>query len=108
MITDFKPKTYIIRSIKEYQITFFCDLCSNSYTTKLISISNELDALEVAKNEARIHFNNCKNCNSWVCDEHYNEFRMMCTNCAPRLCPNCGSKLEKKHQFCTKCGSAIQ
>lgn len=108
MKTDFKPKSFIVRSNKEYQFTFFCDLCSSSFVSNLICINNEEEALEVAKREARVFFNNCKNCNSWVCDEHYNEFRMMCTNCAPRICQNCGTILEKKNQFCTKCGNAIE
>lgn len=108
MKTDFKPKSFIVRSNKEYQFTFFCDLCANSVTSSLICINNEEEALEAAKKEVKIFFNYCKNCGSWVCDEHFNEFRMMCINCSPRVCQNCGTILEKKNQFCTKCGSGIE
>lgn len=108
MKPDFITKSFVVRSNKDFQITFFCDLCANSFTSNIDSVSKEEEALEIAKKEARIFFNHCKNCNSWVCDEHFNEFRMMCTSCAPRICQSCGIILEKKNQFCTKCGKGME
>ncbi len=105
MSTDFTPKSFIARSNKEYQFTFFCDLCNMSFTSSLINVGNQKEALEIAKKEIRMYFNYCQKCNSWVCDEHFNENKMMCTDCAPRICSNCGLKVEKKDQFCTKCGT---
>lgn len=104
MSADFTPKSFVVRSNKEYRFTFFCDLCTNSFTSGSININNEEEALEVAKKEVRTFFNYCKKCNRWVCDEHFNENKMMCTDCAPRVCRNCGANVEKKNQFCTKCG----
>lgn len=107
MKPDFKPKSFIVRTSKDFQFTFFCDLCANNFTSNIISTNSEEEALEIAKKESKMFFNHCINCNSWVCDEHFNEFRMMCTNCAPRICQDCGIILEKKNQFCTKCGRGI-
>jgi hypothetical protein len=41
-------------------------------------------AFELAQNEARQHFHRCPNCNSYVCDQCYNEDAGLCVSCAPR------------------------
>ena len=41
-------------------------------------------AFERAQNEARQHFHRCPNCNSYVCDQCWNEDTGLCTRCSPR------------------------
>ena len=41
-------------------------------------------AFEMAQNEAKKHFHRCPNCNSYVCDQCYNEDTGLCTRCSPR------------------------
>ena len=88
-----------------FRFTFFCDLCGDGYTTGIIPAQSVAVARESAQSEARLHFNRCQNCHRWVCDEHYNENRLLCTACAPRVCGKCGHQLVKGNQFCTICGA---
>jgi len=41
-------------------------------------------AFERAQNEAKKRFRRCPSCNSYVCDQCWNEDEGLCTNCAPR------------------------
>ncbi len=41
-------------------------------------------AFERAQNEAKQHFHRCPSCNSYVCDQCFNEDEGMCVKCAPR------------------------
>ena len=41
-------------------------------------------AFERAKNEAMQHFHRCPSCNSYVCDQCWNEDEGLCVKCAPR------------------------
>ncbi|MDR1816221.1 MAG: zinc ribbon domain-containing protein [Clostridiales Family XIII bacterium] len=41
-------------------------------------------AFEHAQNEAKQHFHRCPNCNSYVCDQCWNEDTGLCVKCAPR------------------------
>jgi len=88
-----------------FRFTFFCTICGAGYTTPLIPEGDQRLALSLAEQDARLHFNRCQRCHTWVCDEHFNENCMMCTVCAPRVCLQCGSVVPKGDQFCTNCGS---
>ncbi|MEL7624365.1 MAG: hypothetical protein AAGU12_12365 [Clostridiales bacterium] len=89
---------------KGFCFTFFCDLCNNSYTTPVIAAEDYKTALLLGERDGRLHFNRCQCCHRWVCDEHFNENRMMCTDCLPRICGGCGAFVPKGNQFCTTCG----
>lgn len=103
----FTPKRRTEQSEDGYRFTFSCELCSHSYTTPVFPTRSLREALPLGERDARRHFNRCGRCHRWVCDEHYNENRMMCTECAPRICVQCGASLLRDAQFCTLCG-AIQ
>ncbi|NLB10770.1 MAG: hypothetical protein GX834_06865 [Clostridiaceae bacterium] len=80
---NFTSKSTMTEENDGYRFTFFCDLCDEGYSTRLISAENAKEAYELAKNEARQHFNRCYSCHRWVCDEHYNEDYLLCIKCAP-------------------------
>jgi len=42
------------------------------------------NAFVKASNEAKQHFHRCPNCNSYACDQCYNETTGLCTKCSPR------------------------
>ncbi len=81
---DFTPKIAMTEEDGRFRFTFFCDLCDGGFTTKHISASTVKEAFERAREEARPCFNRCHRCHRWICDSHYNEDVMMCTDCAPR------------------------
>lgn len=80
----FTLKCTMLRQRGSYRFIFFCDLCDASYTTSLIDAQTQKQALELAQQEARRHFNLCHFCRRWICDMHYNEDEMMCVQCAPK------------------------
>ena len=83
MTRAFTPKYTVIRAKGKYWFTFYCQLGGESYTTPVI-VSDSLEkALELARNDARLHFNRCRKCHRWICDAAYNEDKMMCLLCAP-------------------------
>ncbi|MDR2698922.1 MAG: zinc ribbon domain-containing protein [Candidatus Methanoplasma sp.] len=41
-------------------------------------------AFDKAQNEARQHFHRCPGCNTYACDQCWNEDATLCTTCAPR------------------------
>lgn len=88
-----------------FRFTFFCAVCGGGYTTPLITESSTRIALRLAEQAARLHFNRCQRCFRWVCDEHFNENSMMCTNCDPPICQLCAASVPKGFQFCTVCGA---
>ncbi|MDD2955182.1 MAG: zinc-ribbon domain-containing protein [Oscillospiraceae bacterium] len=102
---DFTAKCRVFRDGDVYQYTFFCDICENGYTTSPVQASGPGEAQALAEAEARLHFNWCRRCRRWVCDEHFNENQMMCTDCAPRICLHCGAEILRGDQFCTRCGT---
>jgi hypothetical protein len=42
------------------------------------------NAFDRSQNEAKQHFHRCPNCNSYSCDQCWNEDATLCTKCAPR------------------------
>jgi hypothetical protein len=42
------------------------------------------NAFEKAQNESQRHFHRCPGCNSYACDQCWNEDATLCTKCAPR------------------------
>ena len=100
----FTAKCRMEQQADGFRFTFFCALCSGGYTTSLIVASHQRVALPLAEQKARLHFNLCQHCHRWVCDEHFNENRMMCTDCVPRICKVCGAPVAKGDQYCTVCG----
>ena len=81
---DFTPKSAMAEENGTFRFSFFCELCEGGCTTEPISAATVKDAFEYAQREARPFFNRCHHCHRWVCDSHYNEDVMMCTDCAPR------------------------
>ncbi len=67
-----------------YRFRFHCAQCDESHTTGCFCADSVEEAYAQAAVEARSSFNGCHRCGQWVCDEHYNEDEMMCTQCAPR------------------------
>lgn len=65
-----------------YYFSFSCELCDGGYTTGSIMADSIGEALQIARREARPHFNCCHRCHRWICDAHYNIDEMMCTECA--------------------------
>lgn len=102
----FTPKCRTEQLESGYRFTFSCELCDHSYTTPVFPGPTRGEALRMAEQDARLRFNRCACCRRWVCDEHYNENRMMCTVCAPRICQACGAALLRDAQFCTVCGAS--
>lgn len=101
----FTAKCRTVREEKGFRLTFFCEICGGGYTTPFIPCDTLKDALRLGERDARLHFNRCGCCHRWVCDEHFNENRMMCTDCIPRICARCESPVPKENQFCTVCGA---
>lgn len=101
----FTAKCLTIREERGFRLTFFCEICGIGYTTQLILCDTLKDALRLGEQDARLHFNRCQCCYRWVCDDHFNENRMMCTDCVPRICSICGFHVPKGDQFCMFCGA---
>lgn len=80
----FTSKSTMVQGNGIYGFTFFCDLCDFGYTTTPVVAQSTKEARERAQQEARQHFNRCQKCHRWVCDEHYNENEMTCTECTPK------------------------
>jgi predicted nucleic acid-binding Zn ribbon protein len=93
--------------------TFFCGVSGAAvYTTDPICAADENAALEIAKREAKRHFNFCWECGVWIGDKAYNIDEMKCVNCAPftvvpRYCPECGSPVRAGSEKCPRCESLI-
>lgn len=83
-MTDFPQKCTISQEGELYCFTFFCELCGTGYTVKTIGAADVNTANTIAAKEAMRYFNRCHKCGKWVCDAHYNEDVMLCTDCAPR------------------------
>ena len=101
----FTPKCRILREGGSCRFTFFCGICEHRYTTPPLQAENAGEARLKAEADARLHFNWCPKCGRWVCDEHFNEGRTMCTDCAPRVCRVCGARVPRGDQYCTSCGA---
>lgn len=100
----FTAKCRAIREGLGFRLTFSCDLCDVGYTTPLLLSHTPEEALRLGEQDARMHFNRCECCHRWVCDEHFNENRMTCTDCVPRICSKCGAAAYKNEKFCSICG----
>jgi hypothetical protein len=105
MIPMFTAKCRTVREDKGFRLTFFCEICCGGYTTPLFLCDTLKEALRLGEQDARLHFNRCEGCHRWVCDEHFNENWMMCTDCMPRICAKCGSSVPKSEQYCTVCSA---
>lgn len=90
-----------------FRLTFFCEICGSGYTTPLFLCNTPQEALRLGEQDARLHFNRCLRCHRWVCDEHFNENRLMCTDCVPRICARCNSPVSKGSTFCSVCGAPL-
>ena len=88
-----------------WQVVFSCGLCGKEYAVLVPQAGQPEQALALAAAEAKLHFNWCRHCGVWVCDEHFNENRGLCTRCAPRICAACGAGVPAGDQFCTVCGA---
>ena len=102
----FTPHCRFLAKDDGYLLTFFCEICECGYTPPTIHADSLQEARQLAEPDARLHFNWCHSCERWVCDEHFNENKMLCTECAPLVCSSCGAKVKKGDQFCTVCGIA--
>lgn len=80
---NFTSKSTMLFENGAYRFHFACELCDNGYTTGKIVSDTVAEALEIARLEARPHFNCCHKCHHWICDDHYNIDEMMCVSCAP-------------------------
>jgi len=61
------------------------DIISRTFDDKSPEWQREHEqAFERAQNEVKQHFHRCPACNSYVCDQCWNEDEGMCVNCAPR------------------------
>jgi len=76
-----------------YRVQLFCSLCDFVYTSDRIKAASEEEAYRLAEPEAKLKFNGCHKCGSWICDEHYNADAQMCTGCAPSAKPRRGRLL---------------
>lgn len=81
---DFTSRSTMAKEDGAFQFTFFCDLCETGHATRPVNAASVKEAFDCARREARQYFNRCHCCHKWVCDGHYNEDVMMCTDCAPR------------------------
>lgn len=84
VVKDFSKLCTMSQEGEVYSFTFFCELCDAGHTVKTVGTTNVSDARETAAKEAMRYFNRCHKCEKWVCDTHYNEDVMLCTDCAPR------------------------
>ena len=103
-LTMFTARCRTVRDSDGFRLTFFCDICGSEYITPPIVCDTSKEARHLATKDARLHFNRCNCCYQWVCDEHFNENRMMCTDCIPRICIRCKSPVSKGDAFCAVCG----
>lgn len=104
-VPQFTPKCRTVRNEGGFCLTFFCELCGNGYTTPQLNCKTLKEALRLGERDARLHFNRCSCCYRWVCDEHFNENRMMCTDCMPCICVRCRAAVPKGAQYCAMCGA---
>lgn len=102
----FTAKHLMVREDTGFRLTFFCEVCGDRYVTPPLVCDTPQDALHLGEQDARLHFNRCSGCQRWVCDEHFNENQMMCTDCMPRTCAHCGAGVPKDVDFCASCGAA--
>lgn len=56
-----------------WQVVFSCGLCGKEYAVLVPQAGQPEQALALAAAEAKLHFNWCRHCGIWVCDEHFNE-----------------------------------
>ncbi len=101
----FTAKCRTVREDAGFRLTFFCEVCGSGYVTPLLVCDTPKEALRLGEQDARLHFNRCGGCLRWVCDEHFNENQMMCTDCVPRICACCGAPVPKGADLCTVCGA---
>lgn len=80
---EFTPKSTMLCENGGYRFHFACSLCDKGYTTGQIAADTVGEALDLARREARPHFNRCHQCGRWICDEHYNIDEMTCVECTP-------------------------
>ena len=78
---DFTPKSIMLFENGAYRFHFACELCDKGYTTGKIVSATVSEALVIARQEARPHFNCCHKCHR-ICDDHYNIDEMTCVACA--------------------------
>ena len=79
----FTPHGFMVCKNGSYRFSFFCALCDDCYTTGRVIADSVSEALAIARQEARPHFNRCHKCGRWICDRHYNIDEMMCVECVP-------------------------
>lgn len=101
----FTAKCRTVREDGGFRLTFFCEACGSGYTTPSLACDTPQEALRLGEQDARLHFNRCGDCQRWVCDEHFNENQLMCTDCMPRSCARCGAPVLKGGDLCTVCGA---
>ncbi len=106
-IPEFTAKCRTVRGNSCFYLTFFCEACGRGYSPPPLVCNTPNEALHLGEQDARLHFNRCRSCHRWVCDEHFNENGMMCTDCMPRICIQCGFMASKNEQFCTMCGTPL-
>lgn len=102
----FTAKCRTLRDELGYRLTFFCEVCGRGYDTPPIVCDSLKEALRLGEKDARLHFNRCGGCHRWVCDEHFNENQMMCTDCAPRVCTRCKAPIPTGADLCIACGAS--
>lgn len=101
----FTAKCRTVREGAGFRLTFYCGICGGGYTTAPLVCDSPKEALRLGEQDARLRFNRCSSCRRWVCDEHFNENQMMCTDCMPRICTRCGAGISKGIDLCTVCGA---
>lgn len=104
-LPEFTAKCRTLREAAGFRLTFFCEVCGSGYTTPVLACDTAKEALHLGEQEARLHFNRCEFCHGWVCDEHFNENRRMCTACMPCTCLRCGASVSRKEEYCPLCGA---
>lgn len=105
----------IINCAHGKRFQFFCDLSGMlMYTTGLIKAATAEQALSIAWQGAKKHFNLCHKCGKWVSDIMYNADTLKCVDCSPwedvpKYCKFCGERVDKSAtQFCHKCGARLR
>ena len=104
-LPTFTAKCLTVREDASFRLTFFCEACGSEYITPHLVCDTPKEALRLGEQDARVHFNRCGSCRRWVCDEHFNENQMMCTNCMPRNCVRCEAPISKGEDICSVCGA---